>query len=97
MVFSVYSATTNQLIVEIDENGATYIAPGFQKPLSKIPAESCFSIYIEGERERKFGKVNEIEKDDPLYPKALKMYCEAQLLTHPESYTTKKSHPLSSD
>lgn len=90
MIFSVYSAVTSQQIVEIKDNKVSFIAPAFAKSLKKISVESCFAFHMVGEQERIFGRAREISQEDRLYPTALKMYCEAQLLTHPESY---KRHP----
>lgn len=86
MTFAVHHSKTRQLIIEIQNDKVTYIHPALSNPLKKIPTESCFSAHIAGEREKFFGSATEIGKDHPLYPKALRLYCETQMLTHPESF-----------
>lgn len=89
MSFTIYSTTSQELLVKIENDRVEFIAPAFAEPLKKIPVDACFRMFQNGEKEKLFGHVKEISKDDPLYPTALKMYCQAQLLTHPESYTDK--------
>jgi len=93
MTFEVYSAATKQLIVQIQPSHV-YIAPAFAKPLERISIRSCFPYYVpefhQEEKEKIFGNVEVISKENPLYPKALQMYCEAKLLSHPESYVGTK-------
>ena len=88
MGFTVYNTKTHKLLVEVKDDSRVYIDPAFHHMLEKISPESCFAISIPGERDHIFGDVKEITKENPLYAKALKMYCKAQLLTHPETYSS---------
>ncbi len=98
MVFTVYSRSSNELIVRIIDEKVDYVAPGFAKQLEKIPTDACFSYYTPGVREKVFGKnVSEVTSNDALYPIALKMYCQAQLLTHPESYASRQQETKSAE
>ncbi|MCC5832029.1 MAG: hypothetical protein JJU12_03180 [Chlamydiales bacterium] len=90
MSFAVRNSVTNDLILEIQDDKVTYLNPLFAEPLKKIPVNACFTSFIKGEREKIFGNVTRIDRDHPLYPTALRMYAEAQMLTHPESYVQQK-------
>lgn len=86
MTFSVYSTASHQPIIHIENNHVSYIDPNFAHLFEKINVDACFKFYLPGEKKNIFGDVKVISKNDLSYPKALRMYCEAQLLTHPETY-----------
>ncbi len=95
MSFEIFTSVTNQPVVRIKDN-EVWVHPLFAKPLERIRTSACFVVPRQEDKEKEFGDAKMIKKGDPLYPKALKMYCQAKMLTHPESYTDKPKKPESS-
>ena len=97
-VFEVYNRNNGELIVRIKEReeqdgkkkADIFIHPNYFRQLQKIDTAACFRFFMTGDGEpfKTFG-ADEITDKSPLYHQALKMYCEVQFLSHPETYTTK--------
>jgi hypothetical protein len=86
--FTLYSVATGHKLVEIVEGKVTVNA--FAQGLKKIKPSECFPFVIRGEKEKEFGDVKSILPEDPLYPKALMMYCMVQFLErNPQAFTDK--------
>ncbi len=87
MSFEVYSVSKGELIISIaNNNNDIYIHPSFSAPLEKIKPHTCFP-FPTGQQYKIFGNSKIVQKGDALYPLALRMFCEAKLLSHPETYT----------
>ncbi len=87
MSFEVYSTHTHGLVVAVEPDSKVIVHPLFARQLERISARSCMPGLAEKLVKKVFGEATFIKKGDPLYPLAVKMYCEATMLTHPESFT----------
>lgn len=86
MTFEVYNVVTAKPILSIQEEKVIFLNENFKKSLQVIFVGSCYKYYSPTAEQKDFPNVTEVRIGDKLYPKALKMYCKAQLLTHSEYY-----------